>query len=88
MEFKVLYIHSPLRWLLFLHLLWFSNAKYSTELKNKELGYGENPDIFGADELIPREDILNHARASAEKALSHVKNDWIPDFPSDNNCLT
>ena len=85
MEFKLFSIHSPLRCLLFLHLLWFSNAKYSTELRNKELGYGDDLDIFGADELIPREDILNHARASAEKALSHVKNDWIPLF--DENAI-
>ena len=85
MEFKVSSIHSPLRCLLFLHLLWFSNAKYSTELKNKGNGYGDDLDIFVADELIPREDILNHARASAEKALSHVKNDWIPLF--DENAI-
>ena len=85
MEFKELYIHSPLRCLLFLHLLWFSNAKYSTELRNKDRDYGDDLEIFGADELIPREDILNHARASAEKALSHVKNDWIPLF--DENAI-
>ena len=83
MEFKVSSIHSPLRCLLFLHLLWFSNAKYSTGLRNKDRDYGDDLDLFGANELIPREDILNHARASAEKALSHVKNDWIPLFDED-----
>ena len=83
MEFEVSSIHSPLRCLLFLHLLWFSNAKYSTALKNKDHGYGDDLDTFGSDEIIPRQDILNHARASAEKALSHVKNDWIPLFDED-----
>ena len=83
MEFKVPFIHSPLRCIVFLHLLWFSNAKYSTALKNKDHGHGDDLDISGADELISRQDILNHARASAEKALSHVKNDWIPLFDED-----
>ena len=85
MEFEVSSIPSPLRCIIFLHLLWFSNAKYSTGLKNKDNGFGDDLEIFGADELIPREDILNHARASAEKALSHVKNDWIPLF--DENAI-
>ena len=30
--------------------------------------------------LIPREKILRHALASAEVALSHVKENWIPLF--------
>ena len=30
--------------------------------------------------LIPREDILNHALASAEMALKHDKEDWIHLF--------
>ena len=30
--------------------------------------------------LIPREDILNHALASAEMALKHDKEDWIHIF--------
>ena len=85
MEFKLSYIHSPLRCIIFLHLLWLSNAKYSNELKKKDRSYGDDLDIFVADELIPRQDILNHARASAEKALSHVKNDWIPLF--DENAI-
>ena len=85
MEFKVSSIHSPLRCIILLHLLWFSNAKYSAGSKNKDNGFGDDLEIFGADELIPREDILNHARASAEKALSHVKNDWIPLF--DENAI-
>ena len=68
-----------------MNILWFSYASYSTDSKNKDGGYGDNPNIFGSDELISREDILNHARASAEKALSHVKNDWIPVF--DENAI-
>ena len=32
------------------------------------------------NELIPREDILNHALASAEMALKHDKEDWIHLF--------
>ena len=35
------------------------------------------------DELIPREDILNHAHASAEMALAHIKENWIPLFDDD-----
>ena len=31
-------------------------------------------------DLIPREKILNHALASAEVALTHVKENWIPLF--------
>ena len=85
MEFEVSSILSPLRCIIFLHLLWFSNAKYSTALKNKDHGYVDDLDTFGSDEIIPRQDILNHARASAEKALSHVKNDWIPLF--DENAI-
>ena len=80
MEFKVSYIQSALRCILFLNILWFSNASYSIDSKTKDGDYGDNLDISGSDELVPREDILNHARASAEKALSHVKNDWIPLF--------
>ena len=85
MEFKASYIYSTFRCILFLNVLWLSNASYSNDSKNKDGGYGDDPNIFGADELIPREDILNHARASAEKALSHVKNDWIPLF--DENAI-
>ena len=85
MELKVSYIYSTLRCISFLNVLWLSNASYSTDSRNKEGGYGDNLNIFAADELIPREDILNHARASAEKALSHVKNDWIPLF--DENAI-
>ena len=85
MEFKVSYIPSTLRGILFLNILWFSYASYSADSKNKDGGYRDNPNIFGSDELIPREDILNHARASAERALSHVKNDWIPLF--DENAI-
>ena len=32
------------------------------------------------NDLIPREDILNHALASAEMALKHDKENWIPLF--------
>ena len=85
MEFKASYIYSTFRCILFLNVLWLSNASYSTDSKNKDWGYEDNLDILGADELIPREDILNHARASAERALSHVKNDWIPLF--DENAI-
>ena len=85
MEFKASYIYSTFRCILFFNVLWLSNASYSTDSKNKDWGYEDNLDILGADELIPREDILNHARASAEKALSHVKNDWIPLF--DENAI-
>ena len=35
--------------------------------------------------MIPREDILNHALASAEMALKHDKENWIPLF--DENAL-
>ena len=31
-------------------------------------------------DLIPREKILSHALASAEVALSHTKENWIPLF--------
>ena len=37
------------------------------------------------NDLIPREDILNHALASAEMALKHVKENWIPLF--DENAI-
>ncbi len=35
---------------------------------------------IGQGDLIPRVNILNHALASAEMALKHVKDDWIPLF--------
>ena len=38
-----------------------------------------SPPIRQGD-LIPREKILNHALASAEMALNHVKENWIPLF--------
>ena len=40
---------------------------------------------FADGELIPREEILNHALASADMALKHVKENWIPLF--DENAL-
>ena len=33
-----------------------------------------------SNDLIPRQDILNHALASAEMALQHDKENWIPLF--------
>ena len=44
-----------------------------TESKESEVSIWNN-------DLIPREDILNHALASAEMALKHDKENWIPLF--------
>ena len=41
-----------------------------------------NKNVLSASngDLVPREDILNHALASSEMALEHVKENWIPLF--------
>ena len=40
----------------------------------------ESQVLISSNDLIPRQDILNHALASAEMALKHDKENWIPLF--------
>ena len=50
----------------------------SHDTKTSDISESQVP-ISGND-LIPRQDILNHALASAEMALQHDKENWIPLF--------
>ena len=50
----------------------------STSVENKNIH--KNGISVSNGDLVPREDILNHALASAEMALTHVKENWIPLF--------
>ena len=62
---------------LFFHpLLITMTSSFGADIKINNVHHGE---------LIPREEILNHALNSAEKALAHIKDDWIPLF--DENAI-